>query len=157
MDAPIRPARTAFAHTFGAEGERDQAISAYSTDAFLFQETHLPQPFRCLQHLQLNSIALQMCVSNALTLCKSDPLLSSGLRVVLYQKDHLKGPAQLFTKALDIADQIESGPKAWISGSANLANPYRRVGFFDKVFELSFTVGRTGEGKDANFYSALDV
>ncbi len=45
MDAHFGAAWIGFAHTFAAEGEHDQAVSAYSTAARLFMGTHLPQVF----------------------------------------------------------------------------------------------------------------
>lgn len=158
MDPHFGPAWIGFAHTFAAEGEHDQAISAYSTAARLFQGTHLPQLFLGMQHLQLNNITLaDEYLNNAFTLCKSDPLLLNELGVVFYHKDHLKESVQLFTKALDIAEEIESDPKAWIATRANLAHAYRRLEFFDKALEQFFIVKRTGEGKDANVYSAIGL
>ncbi|KAG0133792.1 hypothetical protein HOY82DRAFT_482322 [Tuber indicum] len=158
MDPHFGPAWIGFAHTFAAEGEHDQAISAYSTAARLFQGTHLPQLFLGMQHLQLNNITLaDEYLNNAFTLCKSDPLLLNELGVVFYHKDHLKESVQLFTKALGIAEEIESDPKAWIATRANLAHAYRRLEFFDKALEQFLIVKRTGEGKDSNVYSAIGL
>ncbi|CAC9894361.1 unnamed protein product, partial [Aureobasidium pullulans] len=58
MDPHFGPAWIGFAHTFAAEGEHDQAISAYSTAARLFQGTHLPQLFLGMQNLCLGNLSL---------------------------------------------------------------------------------------------------
>ncbi|RPB12559.1 TPR-like protein [Morchella conica CCBAS932] len=158
MDPHFGPAWIGFAHTFAAEGEHDQAISAYSTAARLFQGTHLPQLFLGMQHLQLNNITLaDEYLNNAFILCKSDPLLLNELGVVFYHKEHLKESIQLFTKALEIADEIESDPKAWIATRANLGHAYRRLELFDKALEAFEEVTRAGEGRDANIYSAVGL
>lgn len=158
MDPHFGPAWIGFAHTFAAEGEHDQAISAYSTAARLFQGTHLPQLFLGMQHLQLNNITLaDEYLNNAFILCKSDPLLLNELGVVFYHKEHLKESIQLFTKALEIADEIESDPKAWIATRANLGHAYRRLELFDKALEAFEEVTRSGEGRDANIYSAVGL
>jgi anaphase-promoting complex subunit 6 len=158
MDPHFGPAWIGFAHTFAAEGEHDQAISAYSTAARLFQGTHLPQLFLGMQHLQLNNITLaDEYLNNAFTLCKSDPLLLNELGVVFYHKDHLKEAVQLFTKALDMADEIGSDPKAWIATRANLAHAYRRLERFDLAIDQFSIVKRTGEARDANVYGAVGL
>ncbi|KAL9078610.1 MAG: hypothetical protein Q9157_002449, partial [Trypethelium eluteriae] len=75
MDPHFGPAWIGFAHTFAAEGEHDQAISAYSTAARLFQGTHLPNLFLGMQNLQLNNLPLaQEYLNSAYHLCNTDPL-----------------------------------------------------------------------------------
>lgn len=158
MDPHFGPAWIGFAHTFAAEGEHDQAISAYSTAHRLFQGTHLPQLFLGMQHLQLNNIQLaDEYLNTAFSLCKSDPLLLNELGVVFYHKDALNESVQLFTKALEIADEIESNPKAWIATKANLGHAYRRLEKFDKALEMFVDVTRGGEGGDTNVYSAIGL
>jgi anaphase-promoting complex subunit 6 len=158
MDPHFGPAWIGFAHTFAAEGEHDQAISAYSTAARLFQGTHLPQLFLGMQHLQLNNIALaDEYLNAAFSLCKSDPLLLNELGVVFYHKDALKESVQLFVKALQIADEIDSNPKAWVATKANLGHAYRRLDMYDQALECFADVTRSAEGKDANVYSAIGL
>ncbi|KAL7275009.1 anaphase-promoting complex subunit Cut9 [Rhizina undulata] len=158
MDPHFGPAWIGFAHTFAAEGEHDQAISAYSTAARLFQGTHLPQLFLGMQHLQLNNITLaDEYLNNAFSLCKTDPLLLNELGVVFYHKDHLKEAIQLFTRALAIADEIESDPKAWIATRANLGHAYRRMEMYDKALETFAEVTRCGEGRDSGVYCAVGL
>lgn len=156
MDPHFGPAWIGFAHTFAAEGEHDQAISAYSTAARLFQGTHLPQLFLGMQHLQLSNITLaDEYLNTAYTLCKSDPLLLNELGVVLYHKDNLAECVGLFKKALEIAEDIESNPKAWVATRANLGHAYRRLGRFDDALKMFGDVTRGGECQDASVYSAV--
>jgi len=76
MDPHFGPAWIGFAHTFAAEGEHDQAISAYSTAARLFMGTHLPQLFLGMQNHMLNNMTLaDEFLKTAYGLCKTDPLL----------------------------------------------------------------------------------
>lgn len=158
MDPHFGPAWIGFAHTFAAEGEHDQAISAYSTAARLFQGTHLPHLFLGMQHLQLNNTTLaDEYLNTAFTLCKSDPLLLNELGVVFYHKEALPEAVQLFTRALQIADDIESNPKAWIATRANLGHAYRRLERIDKALEAFSEVTRCGEGKNASVYSAIGL
>ena len=154
MDPHFGPAWIGFAHTFAAEGEHDQAISAYSTAARLFQGTHLPQLFLGMQNLQLNNLALaDEYLKTAFALCKTDPLLLNEMGVVFYHQDHLRAAVDMFTSALAIADSIGSEPRAWVSTRANLAHAYRRLGMTDAALTEFDEVLRQG-GRDAGVFCA---
>lgn len=154
MDAHFGPAWIGFAHTFAAEGEHDQAVSAYSTAARLFMGTHLPQIFLGMQNHALNNMALaEEFLKTAYGLCKTDPLLLNEMGIVKYHQDRPKEAAQYFTAALDIAEEINSEPSAWLSAKTNLAHALRRLRHFNKALELFDEVLRLG-GKDAAVFSA---
>ncbi|MCJ1245620.1 anaphase promoting complex subunit cdc16 [Trapelia coarctata] len=154
MDPHFGPAWIGFAHTFAAEGEHDQAISAYSTAARLFQGTHLPQLFLGMQNLQLNNLTLaQEYLNAAHGLCQTDPLLLNELGVVFYHIDHLPAAVQMFTRALQIARDIDSDPRAWISTRANLGHAYRRQNQWNLALGEFEEVLRQG-GKDAGIFCA---
>ena len=154
MDPHFGPAWIGFAHTFAAEGEHDQAISAYSTAARLFQGTHLPQLFLGMQNLQLNNMTLaQEYLNGAHQLCSTDPLLLNELGVVFYHLDHLPPAIELFKSALAIAKDIESEPKAWIATRANLGHAYRRQRKWSSALREFEEVLRVG-GKDGGVFCA---
>ena len=154
MDPHFGPAWIGFAHTFAAEGEHDQAISAYSTAARLFQGTHLPQLFLGMQNLQLNNLTLaDEYLKTAFALCKTDPLLLNEMGVVFYHQDHLRAAVDMFTSALAIAESIGSEPRAWVSTRANLAHAYRRFGMTDAALTEFDEVLRQG-GRDAGVFCA---
>lgn len=154
MDPSFGPAWIGFAHTFAVEGEHDQAISAYSTAARLFQGTHLPQLFLGMQNLQLNNMTLaQEFLNAAYTLCSTDPLLLNEMGVVFYHMDHLPEAITIFTNALAIAADIDSDPRAWISTRANLGHAYRRCRQFAPALEQFEEVLRQG-GRDAGIFCA---
>ncbi|KAG5950169.1 hypothetical protein E4U53_005426 [Claviceps sorghi] len=154
MDAHFGPAWIGFAHTFAAEGEHDQAISAYSTAARLFMGTHLPQIFLGMQNHALNNMVLaEEFLKTAYGLCKTDPLLLNEMGIVKYHQDRPKEAVQYFTAALDIAEEINSEPSAWLSAKTNLAHAYRRLRHFNKALDLFDEVLRLG-GKDAAILSA---
>jgi len=154
MDPHFGPAWIGFAHTFAAEGEHDQAISAYSTAARLFQGTHLPQLFLGMQNLQLNNMTLaQEYLNAAHTLCQTDPLLLNELGVVFYHQDHLDYAVNIFKDALRIAQEIDSDPRAWIATRANLGHAYRRQRHFDLALAEFEEVLRQG-GRDAGIFCA---
>lgn len=154
MDPHFGPAWIGFAHTFAAEGEHDQAISAYSTAARLFMGTHLPQLFLGMQNHMLNNMTLaDEFLKTAFTLCRTDPLLLNEMGVVFYHQDRLPEAVVMFTNALKIADDIDSDSSAWISTRANLGHAYRRQQQWDLALEEFDEVLRQG-GKDTAVFCA---
>lgn len=154
MDPHFGPAWIGFAHTFAAEGEHDQAISAYSTAARLFQGTHLPQLFLGMQNLQLNQMTLaDEYLKSALSLCREDPLLLNEIGVVYYHQEHHADAIRAFSQALAIADSIDSESRAWIPTRANLGHAYRRAGQPILALEAFEEVLRQG-GRDAGLFCA---
>ena len=154
LDPHFGPAWIGFAHTFAAEGEHDQAISAYSTAARLFQGTHLPQLFLGMQNLALGNLRLaREYLRAAWDVCQSDPLLLNELGVVFYQEEEWEQSMRCFSQALQIAADIEADPRAYVSTQANLGHAYRRVGRFEEALEQFDDVLRQG-GKDAGVFAA---
>jgi anaphase-promoting complex subunit 6 len=154
MDPHFGPAWIGFAHTFAAEGEHDQAISAYSTAARLFQGTHLPMLFLGMQNLQLNNLTLaHEYLDMAYTLCKEDPLLLNEMGVVFYHEDALIDAISMFRRALIIADQNDADKDAWLPTRTNLAHALRRCGQLDEALSSFEEVLRHGV-KDAGVFTA---
>ncbi|KAK5627151.1 hypothetical protein RRF57_002866 [Xylaria bambusicola] len=154
MDAHFGPAWIGFAHTFAAEGEHDQAISAYSTAARLFMGTHLPQVFLGMQNHALNNMTLaDEFLKTAYGLCKTDPLLLNEMGIVYYHQDRPQEAATLFLKALEVAEDIDAEPQAWLSARTNLAHAYRRAKKYDDALDQFDEVLRQG-GKDATIFAA---
>jgi anaphase-promoting complex subunit 6 len=154
LDPHFGPAWIGFAHTFAAEGEHDQAISAYSTAARLFQGTHLPSLFLGMQNIQLGNLKLaREYLQCAWSLCTDDPLLLNELGVVYYHEDQLEEAISVFKKALSLAASVDAEPKAWISTRSNLGHAFRRLGMLDNALAQFDEVLRQG-GKDANIFSA---
>lgn len=128
MDPHFGPAWIGFAHTFAAEGEHDQAISAYSTAARLFQGTHLPQLFLGMQHLQLQNMTLAHEYLNAAyQLCQTDPLLLNELGVTFYHEEHIEEAINVFKSALTIAQETNADVSSYIPTRINLGHAYRRI------------------------------
>ncbi|KAF2672557.1 cell division cycle protein-like protein [Microthyrium microscopicum] len=154
LDPHFGPAWIGFAHTFAAEGEHDQAISAYSTAARLFQGTHLPSLFLGMQNIQLGNLRLaREYLNSAYQLCQTDPLLLNEVGVVHYHEETLEDAARMFRAALKIAQDVGADPKAWISTRSNLAHTFRRMHRFREALSEFDEVLRLG-GKDAGVFSA---
>jgi anaphase-promoting complex subunit 6 len=154
MDAHFGPAWIGFAHTFAAEGEHDQAISAYSTAARLFMGTHMPQVFLGMQNHALNNMAVaEEFLKTAYGLCKTDPLLLNEMGIVKYHKDQPDEAVHYFVEALRIAEDIDSEPSAWLAARTNLGHAFRRLRHFNRALSEFDEVLRQG-GKDAAIFSA---
>jgi anaphase-promoting complex subunit 6 len=161
LDPHFGPAWIGFAHTFAAEGEHDQAISAYSTAARLFQGTHLPSLFLGMQNLQLGNLRLaREYLKCAWDLCQTDPLLLNELGIVYYHEDKLEDAIRAFQSALAMAssqtgstDQSHSEPQTWVATRANLAHAFRRFGRLSDALDQFDEALRQG-GKDAAILSA---
>ncbi|KAF9880969.1 anaphase-promoting complex subunit cut9 [Colletotrichum karsti] len=154
MDAHFGPAWIGFAHTFAAEGEHDQAISAYSTAARLFMGTHLPQVFLGMQNHALNNMTLaEEFLKTAYGLCKTDPLLLNEMGIVKYHQDKPQEAVQFFRAALKTAADIDSDPYAWLSPRTNLAHAYRRLRLWKEALVEFDEVLRQG-GKDPAIFCA---
>ncbi|AEO56310.1 hypothetical protein MYCTH_2301076 [Thermothelomyces thermophilus ATCC 42464] len=149
MDATFGPAWIGFAHTFAAEGEHDQAVTAYSTAARLFTGTHLPQVFLGMQNHAMNNLtAAEEYLKSAYQLCRADPLLLNEMGVVLYHQDRLRDAAKFFRQALLVADETGADPHAWLGARTNLAHAYRRLRLLDEALDEFDAVLRDG-GKNA--------
>jgi anaphase-promoting complex subunit 6 len=107
-----------------------------------------------MQNLQLGNLRLaKEYLKVAWDLCKEDPLLLNELGVVFYHEDDLEKAIDVFHKALEIAQEIGSEPRAWIATRANLGHAFRRVGKFPEALEQFDEVLRQG-GKDASAFCA---
>ncbi|KAL1868295.1 anaphase-promoting complex subunit Cut9 [Diaporthe australafricana] len=154
MDAHFGPAWIGFAHTFAAEGEHDQAISAYSTAARLFMGTHLPQVFLGMQHHAMNNMTVaEEFLNTAYGLCKTDPLLLNEMGIVYYHQNRLKDAVDYFKQSLAISEEIDSDPQAWIVARTNLGHAYRRQRKSQQALDEFDMVLREG-GKDAAIFCA---
>lgn len=146
-----------FAHTFAVEGEHEQAISAYSTAARLFQGTHLPSLFLGMQHLQLNNLTLaEEYLQTAYTICTTDPLLLNEMGVVFYHKNELALAEEVFMRAQRAAETLDSDPRGWLSIKANLGHVHRRLGHYETALGYFEEVLRITP-QDANIYSAMGL
>jgi anaphase-promoting complex subunit 6 len=176
LDPHFGPAWIGFAHTFAAEGEHDQAISAYSTAARLFQGTHLPSLFLGMQNIQLSNLSLaKEYLKCAWDLCQTDPLLLNELGVVYYHDDCLDEAVHAFSQALTLAaraasttaspskaqngasasaaDDDASAARVWLPARANLGHALRRQGRARESLRHFDEVLRRG-GRDAAALSA---
>lgn len=146
-----------FAHTFAAEGEHEQAISAYSTAARLFPGTHLPNLFLGMQYLQMNNLLLaEEYMLASYEICPNDPLLLNEIGVIYFHTNDLKKSEWFFLKAFKESKYLNNDSKSWLSINSNLGHVYRKLGFYDKALKNFFEVLKLNV-KDSNVYSAIGL
>ncbi|MCP8716607.1 MAG: tetratricopeptide repeat protein, partial [Asgard group archaeon] len=147
-----------FAHTFAAEGEHEQAISAYAYAARLFPGTHLPNLFLGMQHLQMNNLnLLEEYLLASYHICNSDPLLLNELGVINFHKNQFDKAEIYLQEALTAAKNLNSDSKTWISIHANLGHVYRRANQPYKALECFNQVLKISNKNDANILSAIGL
>ncbi|KAK9764013.1 anaphase-promoting complex subunit Cut9 [Basidiobolus ranarum] len=136
MDSNFGPAWLGFAHSFAIEGEHDQAISAYSTAARLFQGSHLPALFIGMQQLHSNNGALaEEYLQASYKICNGDPCLLNELGVVYYQSHLYDRAIEFLEEANLVCDKINATQKLLLSIWVNLGHVYRKVGRFEEALK----------------------
>ncbi|KAF2220713.1 hypothetical protein BDZ85DRAFT_267032 [Elsinoe ampelina] len=154
MDPHFGPAWIGFAHTFASEGEHDQAISAYSTAARLFQGTHLPQLFLGMQNLSLGNTALALgYFKRAYEMCETDPLLLNDFGVAYYHEEDYAAAARCLELALQCAEEAGGKKEVWLHTRANLGHAYRKAERYDEALMQFEEVLRSGVA-DAQIFVA---
>lgn len=147
-----------FAHTFAAEGEHEQAISAYAFAAKLFPGTHLPNLFLGMQYLQMNNLNLaEEYLAASYQICNSDPLLLNELGVTNFHKNNLTRAELYLQEAMAAAKHLNSDSKTWISIHCNLGHVYRRGKQPYKALECFNQVLKISNRNDCNTLSAIGL
>ncbi|KAL2315128.1 Anaphase-promoting complex subunit cut9 [Schizosaccharomyces pombe] len=155
MDPQFGPAWIGFAHSFAIEGEHDQAISAYTTAARLFQGTHLPYLFLGMQHMQLGNILLaNEYLQSSYALFQYDPLLLNELGVVAFNKSDMQTAINHFQNALLLVKKTQSNEKPWAATWANLGHAYRKLKMYDAAID-ALNQGLLLSTNDANVHTAI--
>ncbi|CAG8714762.1 13957_t:CDS:10, partial [Acaulospora morrowiae] len=145
MDSHYGPAWIGFGHTFAAESEHDQAITAYSTAAKLFPGSHLPPLFIGMQHLQANNLlSSEEYLLTSYNICKGDPLILNELGVLCFRKLNYAQSVEYFKKALALVEETKCRPQIWETTWMNLGHAFRMLGeldaaetYFKKVISMS--------------------
>ncbi|KAF5327302.1 hypothetical protein D9619_004328 [Psilocybe cf. subviscida] len=134
MDPRFGPAWIAFGHTFALEGEHDHAVTAYSTCARMFTGSHLPLMFVGMEHIMLSNFPqADEALEAAFTMCDGDPLLLNEQGVMAYNHEEYDKAAELFQKALDLAQVTQSSQKAWATTYLNLGTCCRKLKRYEEA------------------------
>ncbi|KAJ3187058.1 anaphase promoting complex subunit cdc16 [Gaertneriomyces sp. JEL0708] len=141
IDNSFGPAWMGFAHSFAAEGETDQAISAYSTSMKLFNGMHQPLLYLGMHQSSINNFEVaQDYLQQAEALCDDDPMIANELGVLHMRRGDSAKAAQVLLRAVDLAKNAEMGRSGWETILFNLAQAYRRSGDFDSARKYAHEV-----------------
>lgn len=147
-----------FAHTFAAEGEHEQAISAYAFAARLFPGTHLPNLFLGMQHILMDNLNLaEEYLSTSYQICNTDPLLLNELGVINFHKNDLVKAEMFFKEALTASKNLNSESKTWVSIHANLGHVYRKANDPHKALSCFNQVIKLSNKNDSNLLSTIGL
>ncbi|THV04469.1 TPR-like protein [Dendrothele bispora CBS 962.96] len=136
MDSRFSPAWIAFGHTFSKEGEHDHAVTAYSTCARMFPGSHLPLLYVGMEQIILsNYSAADEALTASFSMCDGDPLLINERGVMAYNHGRYQEAADLFQKALDLAEITQTSQASWTTTYVNMGTCFRKLRLYDKAKE----------------------
>lgn len=141
MDPSFGYSWLGFAHTYVAEGEHEQALSAYSTAARFFPGTHLPHLYLGMQYNRMDDLSLaEEYFMMAYDMCPTDPLLLNELGVIYFKRQNYIKAKKYMKRAHDAIKNMKSESKAWISIVINLGHTYRKLGEDERAIKCFKTV-----------------
>ncbi|KAJ8080842.1 anaphase-promoting complex subunit Cut9 [Marasmius tenuissimus] len=136
MDPRFGPAWIAFGHTFSNEGEHDHAVTAYSTAARMFPGSHIPLTFVGMEQIVLSNFKLaDEALAAAHSMCDGDALVYNERGVMAYNHGQYKAAAEMFEKALSLAEVTQSSQQTWTTTYINLGTCYRRLKCYPEARE----------------------
>ncbi|KAI8819214.1 uncharacterized protein EV422DRAFT_121460 [Fimicolochytrium jonesii] len=143
MNGSFGPGWLGFAHSFAAEGETDQAISAYATAAKLFNGMHLPLMYLGMHYINLQNFDLaREYLLLAESINKTDPILMNELGVLHLKfaesmpesgKINYTQAIEYFERALKLAEEADYANAQWATTWYNLAQAHRKAGNIDQA------------------------
>lgn len=135
-----------FAHTYVAEGEHEQALSAYSTAVRFFPGTHLPHMYLGMQYSRMDDLSLaEEYFMIAYDMCPTDPLLLNELGVVYFKRQNYIKAKKYMKRAHEAVKHMKSESKAWVSIVVNLGHTYRKLGEDERAIKCFKTVLETSK------------
>lgn len=157
LDPNFGQAWIGFAHTYAAEGEHEQAVSAYSTASRFFPGTHLPNLFLGMQYIVMNTLSLaEEYLTLAYDICPHDPLLLNEMGVIYFKKSDYPKAKKYFKKAWEASKKLNSDSKAWLSIHTNLGHTYRKMGDYERAIAC-FKIVLETSNQDTSVYCAMGL
>ena len=139
LDGNFAPAHLAFGVSFAAEGEHDQAISAFSKTARTMRGSHVPLMHLGREYYVTGSTATAVkFMKNALSISPSDPSLLQEVGVMLADGGNKEKAAKYFLQSLaylHVADPHMT-LRDWEPVYNNLGHVYRKLGRLDESLEM---------------------
>ena len=141
LDTNFGPAHIAFGLSFAAEGEHDQAISAFSNAARVMQGSHLPLLYLGREYYLTGAITTSTrFMRSAYDLAPSDPLLLHEIGYVVASVGSYPKAERYFKQALaqlEVVD-VHLTLSAWEPVYNNLGHVLRKQGKYDEALSCHF-------------------
>lgn len=139
LDENFAPAHLAFGVSFAAEGEHDQAISAFSKAARIMKGSHVPLMHLGREYYITGSTATAVkFMKNALTISPCDPSLLQEVGVMLADAGNREKAVKYFVQALTYLRSADPHVtiRDWEPVYNNLGHLYRKLGRLDESLEM---------------------
>ncbi|XP_034233878.1 cell division cycle protein 16 homolog isoform X2 [Thrips palmi] len=137
LDRLFGPAWLAFGHSFAAENEHDQAMSAYFKASQLMKGCHLPLLYIGLECGLTNSVKLaDKFFLQAQNIAPQDPFVMHELGVIAFQNQEYERAEKHFEDALKLVRSIDdSVAEKWEPLLNNLGHVSRKRGKFSEALD----------------------
>ena len=134
MEKDYLPAWIAYGHTYAAQDQSDQAMSAYRTVSRLFPGCYFASLYMGMEYLRTKNLRTALLSFElAKQVNDADPIVWNEIGVVLYKKQDFKSANEALVKALRLCDGVLHSTSETIM--FNLAHTYRKLHLFDKAIE----------------------
>ena len=134
MEKDYLPAWIAYGHTYAAQDQSDQAMSAYRTVSRLFPGCYFASLYMGMEYLRTKNLRTALLSFElAKQVNDADPIVWNEIGVVLYKKQDFKNANEALMKALRLCDGVLHSTSETIM--FNLAHTYRKLHEFEKAIE----------------------
>jgi anaphase-promoting complex subunit 6 len=155
MEKDYLPAWIAYGHTYAAQDQSDQAMSAYRTVSRLFPGCYFASLYMGMEYLRTKNLRTALLSFElAKQVNGADPIVWNEIGVVLYKKQEFKKSNEVLLEALKLCDGVMHSTSETIM--FNLAHTYRKLHQFDKSIEFYLKCIQLNS-RCASTYSAIGL
>lgn len=134
LEKDYLPAWIAYGHTYAAQDQSDQAMSAYRTVSRLFPGCYFASLYMGMEYLRTKNLRTALLSFElAKKVNSADPIVWNEIGVVLYKKQDFKKANEVLMEALRLCEGVMHSTSETIM--FNLAHTYRKMHQFDLAIE----------------------
>lgn len=163
IDKDFIHAWVAYGHTYAAQDQSDQAMSAYRTVARLFPGCHLANLYMGMEYLRTKNLRTALLSFElAKKVNANDPIVWNEIGVVLYKKQEYSKANAMFQEALRLSEGVVHSTSGTII--FNLAHTYRKlhqfgdaIGYYNKCIQMNSRCASTYSALGLTYYLNFQV
>jgi|MDSW01.3.fsa_nt_gb anaphase-promoting complex subunit 6 len=130
VDGGFAPSWIGFGHSFSAQDDSDQALTAYRTASRIFPGSHLPLLFIGMEYQRSNNLSLaEQFFMRSLETYHADPFTYNELGVLAYQNRDYSASVAYLAQAISMTSKLST--EALEITTVNLAHAHRKQNNFD--------------------------